>query len=732
MARTGAIRAGAAFVELFADDSKLVRGLQLASYKLRKFGTQISAMGRTMMMAGAAIAAPLVASAKIFSSAGDRLGKLSKRTGIAVEALSELEFAAERSGSNLDGVEKSVRRMQRSIYDLERGLSTSKDAFGDLGLSLQDLQGLSPDEQFMLIASRLRAVQDASKKAAIAQQLFGRSGTELLPLLDSVEELRQRAHELGLTISTEDAEAAEHFTDVMGDVWRVIRRTGFAVGASLAPTLQDLAGRIVEAGRRARQWVEANQEAVMSVAKLAVALIGGGALLFAVGKLISLLGGLLKAVSFAAKAVHGLGQAFLWLAANPVVGVIALASAAVIGLAYAMDRAQRYTAKLSDEAQKLREEGDGLRKSDRARWQELKRLSEAAELNETQMARARALILGLVGRYGALGISVNEATGKIEGMATAQERLNEAMRQAEIQEVEADVAELRNNLGELLKEGQATAGVKASVLKALTGFGPGLSGKEKLAEMERLGGDIEVIGKRLLASQARLRALQGGAGGLAGEAEGGPAGAGFVPEAGGAEEDWIRRLTQLRLQQIEDQRAREIALINERYDHEMAKAQEALATKETLDAIEEARRLEIAKVVADAEKQAAQERDRLVEDLARDIRDIQIDLLPDEQEREFARLADRYQELIEQAKNAGPEALAQVDEWFRLRQEQIAAGSQAAAEQATSVRGTFSAYAVGGLGTGSATERIAKATEETAKNTGKQADRMLGGGLLIT
>jgi hypothetical protein len=48
MANTGAIRAGRAFVELFADDSKLVRGLRRAEKKLKAFGDSVRGFGLKM------------------------------------------------------------------------------------------------------------------------------------------------------------------------------------------------------------------------------------------------------------------------------------------------------------------------------------------------------------------------------------------------------------------------------------------------------------------------------------------------------------------------------------------------------------------------------------------------------------------------------------------------------------------------------------------------------------
>ena len=139
MAAGGAIRAGRAFVELFGKDEQLTRVIKRAQKKLQAFGAGVRRIGRAFAAIGMAGLAPLLASVKVFSSSGDALDKMSRRTGVSVETLSELGFAAEQSGAGLESLEKGVRKMQQTVNDAERGLSTAKDALDDLGLSLVDL-----------------------------------------------------------------------------------------------------------------------------------------------------------------------------------------------------------------------------------------------------------------------------------------------------------------------------------------------------------------------------------------------------------------------------------------------------------------------------------------------------------------------------------------------------------------------------------------------------------------
>jgi len=291
---TKGIRAGKAFVELYADNSRLVRGLRLASRRIKAFGANVRTLGLKMAGLTAMALAPMALAAKAFSSMGDAVAKMSKRTGVSVEALSELRFVASQTGTEFGTLENAFRKMQRSIYDAGRGLSTQTDALADLGLEFRHLDGLLPIDQFKLLADRIGKVEDPTKKAAIAMSLMGRTGTNLLPMFAQgaagIEKLQQEARRLGLTMSVEDAKAAEDFTDAMDKLGKVMKMGVFRVGASMAKKLESLADKIAAVGTRTSEWVDKNRELAVVVAKVAATVFVGGIAIAALGTIIGGLG----------------------------------------------------------------------------------------------------------------------------------------------------------------------------------------------------------------------------------------------------------------------------------------------------------------------------------------------------------------------------------------------------------------------------------------------------------
>jgi hypothetical protein len=148
--------------------------------------------------------------------------------------------------------------MQKAIVEAAKGSADAQRNLALLGLSLADLDGLSPDEQFKLIADRLSRIEDPTIRAAMAMEFFGRSGTTLLPMLVNgaagIDAFAAQARALGLVMSTENAEAAHKFSQALDILWRVIKSGVNAIGAALAAGGLD--DRIANATERTAKGVE--------------------------------------------------------------------------------------------------------------------------------------------------------------------------------------------------------------------------------------------------------------------------------------------------------------------------------------------------------------------------------------------------------------------------------------------------------------------------------------------
>jgi hypothetical protein len=260
----GAIRAGKAYYELYAEKNPLVRGLKGADALVKgSVRSSAAAVVGLATKAGASIAAALAsvaapaAAAKLFASMGSELKDVSNRTGASAAALATLGYAAKQTGSDLGGIAGLLTTIRDKTMEAARGGEQAQLAFWRLGVNFISLSRLKPEDQLRLIAQRLNAIPNPAIRAAMAAELLG--SADMLPTLNRLEELEARAKRLGNVMSNEDASAAKRFDETLTDLWETLKNTGATVGAQLAPVLSEMCDLAIRGAQTFRDWFKETQ-----------------------------------------------------------------------------------------------------------------------------------------------------------------------------------------------------------------------------------------------------------------------------------------------------------------------------------------------------------------------------------------------------------------------------------------------------------------------------------------
>lgn len=235
--RSGAVRAGQAFVELGTRDSGLTAGLERAKSLVLGFGK--------LMVAGIGVGlGALAASFKSVVEHFDQLNKAADRTGATTEALSALEYAAKQSDATLEDVASGAKFLQKTLSEAAGGSKEAQQALDKLGLTADDLKGKSLDEQFAMIADGLAAIEDPADRTAAALQVLGRGGLALVPMLkegsQGLRELKKEAEDVGAIVSGDQARAATRVADSLDRAWTALVNTFRMAGAALLPFVDDI------------------------------------------------------------------------------------------------------------------------------------------------------------------------------------------------------------------------------------------------------------------------------------------------------------------------------------------------------------------------------------------------------------------------------------------------------------------------------------------------------------
>lgn len=185
------------------------------------------------------------------AAAADEIDKMSQKIGISRTAYQELDFILSQNGMDVNQLQGGMKKLTNTMMDAKDGSESAKAAFDALGVSVTDSSGaLRSQEEVMYEAiAALQGMSNETERNALANDLFGKSASEMAPLLNagagSMEELRQKAHDLGLVLGDETIDAGVAFTDSQDQVKRSMESVMTTIGASLMPMFQVLLAWIV-------------------------------------------------------------------------------------------------------------------------------------------------------------------------------------------------------------------------------------------------------------------------------------------------------------------------------------------------------------------------------------------------------------------------------------------------------------------------------------------------------
>jgi hypothetical protein len=139
-----------------------------------------------------------------------------------------------------------LQKMSITLGQAASGAKPAMEALAGIGLSIDDLAGMSPDQQFQAIAAAINAIPDPAARAAAAVRIFGEQGVALLPLMaQNLEEVQARMEQLGAVLSADQTEAIEGMNDALTMVQATFQGIIGQVVGNLAPVVTALAEEIL-------------------------------------------------------------------------------------------------------------------------------------------------------------------------------------------------------------------------------------------------------------------------------------------------------------------------------------------------------------------------------------------------------------------------------------------------------------------------------------------------------
>lgn len=320
---------GALRVNLGLDSAEFENGVKRNQEQLKGvFAGFTVDLGAAAHKVGEALAEIPRAIGEVINRA-DELGKMGAKLGIPVEALSQLQHAADMDDVSLDSLSTGLRKLAQNMTTVGNG--PAQQALAQLGVNARDASGKLRSTQDVLgdVADKFAHLHDSAGKTALAMAIFGKSGSDLIPLLNEgragLKDMADESDRLGLTISSAASAEANAFNDNLHRVGDAMQGIVTRITTAMLPSLVAISSMLASAA----QWTAefAGKLGVLAPyiqdAGVALAVMAAPAVLSGLAALITLIGtGLVGAIDAVTAAAL----------ANPLVAfvaAIALAAAAI-------------------------------------------------------------------------------------------------------------------------------------------------------------------------------------------------------------------------------------------------------------------------------------------------------------------------------------------------------------------------------------------------------------------
>ena len=168
--------------------------------------------------------------------AGDKFNDLSQRTGVSVESLARFNKAATTSGTDIDSVGKALGKLSKGMFEMDGKGNKTGDALNALGISAKDAAGnlKTADQVTLEIADKFKAMPDGVEKTALAMQLFGKAGAEMIPMLN---EGGAAIESLSVKMTGAFAEKADEYNDKLAMLGGKVGALATGITVALLPAL---------------------------------------------------------------------------------------------------------------------------------------------------------------------------------------------------------------------------------------------------------------------------------------------------------------------------------------------------------------------------------------------------------------------------------------------------------------------------------------------------------------
>lgn len=244
---------------VFIDTDEANKSLQKTDDKASSFATNLGSMAKTAVGVGAAVGtaiagagAAMIGIANDAADTADEIDKMSQKIGISAQSYQEWSYVMSQNGMDINQLETGMKTLVTQMDKVKEGNEDATTMFQELGVEVLNADGSLRSQEEVLedTIKALAEMGDTAERARLQSELFGRAGTDMAPMLnqgaDAIDDLQNRAHELGLVMSDEAISAGVEFGDLSADLEASFGMLKTNLGTALFPVLNEVIKKIID------------------------------------------------------------------------------------------------------------------------------------------------------------------------------------------------------------------------------------------------------------------------------------------------------------------------------------------------------------------------------------------------------------------------------------------------------------------------------------------------------
>lgn len=231
---------GRLVVQLGLDAAEYTRGLSKSEYQVQQWVRKVESgveFARSSFLAFGAAAAGAVALVNAQANKIAGFQDLADQIGDSAEAVASLNAASQISGTSLEQVAQASVKLTSALAKSDDEAKGVGLALGAIGLELEEFKRLSPVAQIDAVAQAFAGFEDGAGKTAVAVELFGRSGAQIIPLLNDLADGAERQ----IFLTQEQIAAADAYSKQVARLTGDLQNLATTAAADAVPQLSAMA-----------------------------------------------------------------------------------------------------------------------------------------------------------------------------------------------------------------------------------------------------------------------------------------------------------------------------------------------------------------------------------------------------------------------------------------------------------------------------------------------------------